>query len=125
MDQNGPDVDEHEEDNIGKFLQREQEREDVVRNGLGEAIDGVEGVRGVRRWHDPFVMWFVKMLVNQRVVQATMYPVDTKVGKADEEWKLQNVVPQSRTFNCDVVHFTVATNFSQEEWGCEDCHDGQ
>lgn len=38
-------------------------------------------------------MWFVKMLVNQRVVQATMYPVDTKVGKADEERKLQNVVP--------------------------------
>lgn len=124
MNQDGPDIDEHEEDDIGKFLQREYEREDVVRNGLGEAIDGVEGVRGIRRWHDPLVMWLVEVFVNQRVVQATMYPVDEKVGKADEERKLQNVVPQSRTFNCDVVHFTVATNLSQEEWGREDCHEG-
>jgi hypothetical protein len=124
MDQDGPDVDKHEEDDIGKFLQREDEREDMIWNGLGEAIDWVKGVRGVRGWHDPLVMRFVEVLVDQGVVQASMYPVDAKVGEADEEWKLQNVVPQSRTFSCDVVHFTVSANLGQEEWGREDRHEG-
>ena len=123
MDQDGPNVDEHEEDNVGEFLQREDEREDVIRNRLGEAIDGVEGVRGIRRWHDPLVMRLMEVLVDEWMVQATMYPIDTEVGEADKERELQNVVPQPGTFSCGVVHFTVAANLGQEEWSREECHE--
>ena len=68
MDQDGPDVDEYEENNIGKFLQRKDEREDVIRDRLREAIHRVEGVRGIRRWHDPLVMRLMEVLVDQGVV---------------------------------------------------------
>lgn len=38
MDEDGPDVDEDEEGNVGDFLEGEQEREEVVWNALGEAV---------------------------------------------------------------------------------------
>lgn len=43
-----------------------------------------------------------------------MDPVDEAIGEGDEEWKLQNVVPQPRTISEGVVHFGVAANFGEE-----------
>lgn len=41
-----------------------------------------------RGWHDPFMVWFMESLVDERMMQAPMYPVDEEVGKGDEEWEL-------------------------------------
>lgn len=59
VDHNGPEIDEHEEHDVGPFLQREDEGKDVVGDTLRPAIDGVEGMRSIGSGHDPFVMWLV------------------------------------------------------------------
>jgi len=43
MNEDGPDLDEEEETEISKFLEGEDEREEVVGERLHPAIDGVEG----------------------------------------------------------------------------------
>lgn len=92
MDQDGPEVDKDEEQNKGHFLQGKEEGEDMVGDGLGEAVERVEGVGGKGRGHDPFVVWLVKTLVDERVVQPAMDPVDAEIGKHDEEGKLEPIV---------------------------------
>ena len=87
-DENGPEVDEDEQGDVGEFLEWEDVREDVVGYTLGETIQWVKRVAGVRRGHDPFVMGFMQDLVNARVVQAAMDPVDEEIGEGDEEGEL-------------------------------------
>ena len=60
----------------------------MVGNALREAVQWVEGVRGVGCGHDPFVMRFVEALVEDWVVEAAVDPIDAKVGEADEGWEL-------------------------------------
>lgn len=76
VDQHGPDLDEGEEGDVCEFMQGEDEREEVVWQALRVAIEWVEGDARVGRWHDPFVVGFVQVLVYERVVQAAMDPVD-------------------------------------------------
>ena len=69
-------------------MEGEDEREDVIRNGLplpnevseGDylrvSIDGMESMGGIRGCDDPFVVWFMKSLVYQRVMETAMNPVD-------------------------------------------------
>lgn len=59
MNEDGPQVDKSEQEDVGKLLQGEDEGEDVVRDTLGPAIERVEGVRGIRARHDPFVVRLV------------------------------------------------------------------
>lgn len=42
--------------------------------------------------HDPLVVWLVERLVDCRVVQTPVDPVDAEIGKGDEYWELQVVV---------------------------------
>ena len=64
MDENCPEVDEDEESNICKLLKRKEEREQMVWNRLSESNTRVEGMRGERSRHDPFVVRFVESLVD-------------------------------------------------------------
>lgn len=64
VDEDGPEVDEAKEPDEGELLQGEDERKEVVGDGLSETVDRMESVRGVRCWDDPFVMWLVKGLVD-------------------------------------------------------------
>ena len=59
VDHDSPDLDESEQCDVGELLQREDEGEEVVWEGLGEAVERVEGVRGERRGHDPLVVRLV------------------------------------------------------------------
>lgn len=93
VDHNGPDLDEAEENNVGELLQREQEWEQMVWNGLRVAIKWVEGVRGEWGWHDPLVVRLVEVFVDERVVKTTVDPVDAEIGEGDEEGELQERVP--------------------------------
>jgi hypothetical protein len=123
VDQDCPDVDEDEEGDVGKLLEREEEGEDMVRQTLGIAIHGVEGVRGKGRGHDPLVVGLVQRLVNALVVESTVNPVDTEIGEEEEEGKLGPVVPGTGALLCGIVELRVAADFSQEPGRSEDGHD--
>jgi hypothetical protein len=68
VDHDSPDVDEDEEEHICILLQREDEREDVVRYGLRKAVDGMKRMRSIWRGHDPLVVRLVQALVHPWVV---------------------------------------------------------
>ena len=97
MNQDSPDVDTNKQEDIGKLGKREQEREDVIGQTLGIAVQWMESVRGIGSRHDPLVVWLVDVLVNERVVEIAVNPVDERVGEEEEKGKLHVVVPQSRT----------------------------
>lgn len=115
MDEDGPEVDKDEENDIGQLLQREDEREHVIRDRLSKAIQRMESMTSIGRRHNPLVVRLVKVLVDQRVVEVAMNPVDTKVGKKEEEWELQEVVPQSRSFFGRIVELAVTSHLNKEQ----------
>lgn len=131
VDHDGPDLDEGEEGDVGEFLQREDEGEEVVGHALGEAVERVEGVRGEWRRHDPFVVWFVESSVEDWVVQAAVDPVDEAVREEEEEGELENV-PRSAEDGQErmvdvgqlVVDEAVAADFGNEARKGEDGHYG-
>lgn len=59
VDHDGPEIDEHEKNDVSPLLEREDEWEDVVGDTLRPAIDGVEGVGSIGSRHDPFVVRLV------------------------------------------------------------------
>ena len=68
VDHDGPDVDEGEECYVCELLEREDKREEMVRDGLSEAVQGVEGMGCERRGHDPLMVRLVQSLVDRGVV---------------------------------------------------------
>lgn len=125
VDEDGPDIDEGEEEDVGEFLEREHEGEDVVGQGLRPAIYGVEGVAGIGRGHDPFVMRLVQHLVDSWEVQPAVDEVDPEIGEDDEERELHVVVPHAGAFGSGIIELCEAAVFGYEERRCEDGHDGQ
>ena len=87
-----PDINEHEESNICKFLQWEQECEYMVRDALCKTIQRVKSVTGVWGGHNPLVMRFMEYLVNQWMMQPSMDPIDAEICKHYEKWKLEYVI---------------------------------
>lgn len=96
MDEDSPDVDEHEKCNVGKLLKREHEGKEVVRHRLRIAVKRVEGVGCEWSRHDPFVVRLVKSLVDGAVMQTAVNPVDQEIGEGDEEGELEQGVPASQ-----------------------------
>ena len=62
-DENGPDVDEDKQCDIGKLLQRKNIGKDVIGDALRETVKGVEGMARIGAGHDPSVMGFMQGLV--------------------------------------------------------------
>lgn len=124
MDHDSPEVDEAEENDIGDLLKREDEGEDVVRDTLGPAIQRVECVGGEWTGHDPLVMRLVESLVDERVVQASVDPVDEEVGESDEERELQDAVEWEGFLGDAVVEFGVAPDFRDKERDGQEGHEG-
>lgn len=124
MDQDGPQVDEPEKDDVGEFLKREDEREQMVRNALRPAIQRMECVRCIRTGHDPLVMRLVERLVNQRVVQSAMDPIDAKIGEGDEQGELQEAVVGEGLLGESIVELRIPPNLGDQEWRGQQGHDG-
>jgi hypothetical protein len=116
VDEDGPDVDEDEEGDVGEFLEREEEGEEVVGQRLGEAVDRVEGVRGEGGGHDPLVVRFVQAFVDCRVVEGAVDPVDAEVGEEDEDGELEVVVQWEGGGGGGIIELGVAADFGEEEW---------
>lgn len=132
VNHDSPDLNEGEERDIGELLEWEQEWEQVVWHALTVTIERVECMRGVWCWHDPFVVRLVESLVDQRMVETSMDPVDAEVGEHEEERELDVVVRISKPtkewmfkarVRRTVVDEGVASDFSDEEGYCEDGHD--
>lgn len=124
VDHDRPDVDEAKERDVREFLQGENKRKDVVRQRLRPAVHRVEGVRCVRRRHDPFVVRLVQGFVQARMVQAAVNPVDEEIGEEDKEGELQVVVQGERGLRRRVVEFGVAVDLGDEEGYGQQGHDG-
>ena len=122
VDEDGPDVDEGEEGDVGELLQREQEREDVVGQALREAVQRVEGVAGEGRGHDPLVVRLVQGPVHLRVVQPAVDPVDAKVREEHEDGELQPVVQREGRLRECVVELTVPAHFRHHQGRGEERH---
>ena len=87
----------------------------MIGERLGEPVQGVEGMRGEWRRHDPLVMRLVQVLVHPWVVQAPVDPVYEAVGKEDEERELGNVIPTAGTVSGGIVQVAVSTHLGEEE----------
>jgi hypothetical protein len=122
MNHDSPDVDEDKERNVGKLLQRQNEWEDVVWNGLRKSIKGMEGMRSEGRWHDPLVVWLVEVLVDPWMVKTPVDPVDEEVCEEEEDGELEDIVPHSWTLLCRVVDLAVATNLKPKRSRGQDGH---
>lgn len=88
MNHDRPYIDKDKEGHRCKLLQREEEREQMVWYALCEAVQWVKSMGCIRGWHDPFVMRLMQLLVDQRVMQATVDPVNAEVCKQEEEREL-------------------------------------
>lgn len=65
--------------------------------------------------HDPLVVRLVQGLVNRRVVQATVDPVDAEIGERDEQRELNEAVAPERLIRERVIEFCVTTDFRDQE----------
>ena len=75
-DQDCPDVDEGEQGDISELLKWEEEGEQMVGYALGKPVQWMKSVTCKGSWHDPFVMALMESLVDQRMMQASVDPVD-------------------------------------------------
>lgn len=64
VDRNGPDVDKDVEGQVQNLMEGEEEGVEVVREALEEAVQGMEGVAGEGGGDLPYVVRFVKQLVD-------------------------------------------------------------
>ena len=94
MDHHSPELHEQEEAEVRKFLEREDEGEDVIWQALEKSIDGVERQCRVRSGHDPLMMCLMHMLVDGGMMQTAVDEVNAAVGEKKEERELQIVVPR-------------------------------
>jgi len=81
VDEDGPEVNQDEEDEVEMPLEGEDEDKEVVWNGLGVTVDWVEGMRSIRCRNDPLVMRFVEHLIEKRKMEPSMDPVNSVIGK--------------------------------------------
>ena len=91
-DKHSPEINEYKQGHIGKLLQRKQEWIQMIRHALRETIHWMEGMTREWRWHNPLMVRLMQCLVNQRMVQSTMDPINTQIRENNEQRKLQDVI---------------------------------
>lgn len=124
VDENGPEVDEDEEENAHPLLHGEEEWEEVVGQTLHGTVDGVESVAGKGSRHNPLVVRLVQVLVDARVVEVSVNPVDAEVAEDDEGGELEEIPPQAGALLGQVIKLAVTTDLEKEDRGVDDGHDG-
>ena len=97
----------------------------MIRYALRKSVHWMESMAGVWGRHDPFMMRLMQGLIDTRVVQPSVYPVDEEVGKEDEEGELEDVVKPERSVGRRVVQFGVPLHLANEEWNGEYGHYGK
>ena len=77
----------------------------MIRHTLREPIKWMKGMARVWSRHDPFMMRFMQRLIDQRMVQSTMDPINEEVREEDEKRELKNVVQRERSIRRVIVEF--------------------
>lgn len=124
MNEDGPQVDETEEEDVGELLQREDEGEDVVGHALGPSVKRVEGVRGEGGGHNPLVVRLVESAVDAWVVQTSVNPVDEEIGEEDKDGELEDAVVGEGLLGDGIVQFGVTPDLEDEEGRGQESHWG-
>lgn len=96
----------------------------MVGNTLAPAIQRVERIAGVRSRNDPFVVRLVQALIDERMVQSTMDPVDTEIRERDEQRILEVIVERERGFAGEIVEHGISLHLGHEERRGQRSHDG-
>ena len=122
---NRPEIDENKKRDICELLQWEDVRKNMIRYTLGKAVQRMESVARIRSGHNPLMMRFMQRLVDHRMVQTPVDPVDEEVREADEKGELDNIVERERCVRGRIVKFGVTADFAEEERGGEDGHEGK
>jgi hypothetical protein len=65
VNRNCPKIDQHEHEKVNVFVHGEEEYVEVVREALGEAVDGMKGMGGKGSGYFPKVMCLVETLVEE------------------------------------------------------------
>lgn len=84
VNEHRPNVHGDKKGEVEVFLDREDVGEDVIGEGLEVAVDWVESVCGEGCGYDPPVVWFVNVLVDQRVVFPSMNPINAVISANEE-----------------------------------------
>lgn len=96
----------------------------MVGHGLGETVERVEGVGGEGGGHNPLVVRLVQTLVDERMVQPTVDPVDAEIGEHDKEGELEPVVGRERGVLDHVVELGPAAHLEEHKEGGANRHEG-
>ena len=102
-DQHRPHSDKHKQPQICPLLQRKEQRVYMVGETLRPSIQRVKRIAGERCRHRPFMVWFVKPAIDERVMQTTVYPVNPTVCEADEQWILEHGVSEERRVAGEII----------------------
>lgn len=124
VDHNCPDVNETEETKVNNLLQREYEREHVIRQALDITVDRVERVRGERCGNNPLVVRLVQILVHPRMMQATVCEIDKGIGEEQEQRKLEQEVSPATVALHRPEQLRVALCLSNKPRNSKQGHDG-
>jgi hypothetical protein len=80
VNEDGPELDADEEAEVEVPVEGQNADDDVVRQALQVAVDGVEGEGSEGSGDAPLVVRLMHVLVQGRVVLETVNPVDSQVG---------------------------------------------
>lgn len=87
----------------------------MIGHTLAEPIQWMKRIASIWRRHDPSVMGLVQSLINQRMMQSTVNPVNREIGEEHEEAELCVVVPSAGTIFGSIVELSVAADFKEKD----------
>lgn len=65
----------------------------MVWNALCISIKGVERMASIWGWHNPLVVRFMEVLIDEWVMEAPVDEIDEAIRECNEERELEKVVP--------------------------------
>ena len=122
VNRDSPEVHHHKKTHEEYIVQGEQINKDVVRHTLTEAVDRVEGVRGEGRRELVRVMQLMDVLIDDRVMQATVEAVHHEVCECEEQHGREEEVGPA-VIGDVVVHFAVAAVREDSSRHHQYCHE--
>lgn len=126
MNGNCPDIDQDVQAQVNHLVQREDERVDVVRQTLEEAIHGVKSMTCKGSGNLPDVMWLVDVLIHKSMMKASVDPVDQHVSEKEEgQHTNDELKPATREAAYVVVQLAVASQLQQEQHDRGNAHPRQ
>src|SRR5437879_6062436 len=88
VDEDRPDIYRNKESDVGELVEGKDKWEDVVRNGLCKPIKGMKSMTRIRSRYDPFMVWLMQYLIDHRMMQSSMNPINPEIREKQEKREL-------------------------------------